>query len=150
MKKIKINNENNFVYKVYTHMDVLVVALWLLSIVILHLLLRRVVEIEYMNRTLLKELNQEKDLQKKNVVKEISDEDLQKELLDYVTAQDYKLPEEPKFEIPPMIMTNFADNNSQPSNSTNIVQQFNEERDINSGTFGELQAFEENDFATIN
>jgi len=126
-------------------MDVLSVTLWLLGIIISHLLLRRVVEIDCMN----KQLMSEKVVIKKDVEKlQVSDEDLQQELLEYVKAQDYETPKV-EFELPPMTMTNFANNMSQPENSSNIIQEFKEERDINTGSFGDLQAYEDSGYATL-
>lgn len=125
-------------------MDVLVVTLWLLGIIISHLLLRRVVEIDNMNKQLL----QEREMPIENPINEISDEDLKKELLEYVESQEYKV-EQPEFELPTPSVSMMANMNMRPIDTSNVVQEFKEERDLNSGSFGNLQAYEENGFATI-
>ncbi len=136
-------------------MDVLAVTLWLLGIVISHLLLRRVVEIDNMNKKLLKEKKQPQVKEVKvEVEKESSDEDLQKELMEYVQSQEYTLPKvDVEFETPPapMMMSNMVHNNLKPMDMDhlNIVQEFKEERDLNSGSFGNLQAYEDMGFASI-
>lgn len=130
-------------------MDVLVVTLWILCILISHLLLRRVVEIDNMNKQLLSEKSSIKV--EKELVVELSDEELKKELLDYVESQEYEMPK-PEFELPStqFMMPNMP-NNLKPLevNTTNVVQEFKEERDLNSGIFGDLQAYEDNGFASI-
>ena len=130
-------------------MDILVVTLWLLGIIISHLLLRRVVEIDNMNKKLLK---QQHVVEVKAV--EVSDDDLKKELLEYVQAQEYAIPKaDVEFEVPPapMMMSNMVHNNLKPMgmDHLNVVQEFKEERDLNSGSFGNLQAYEDMGFASI-
>lgn len=127
-------------------MDILVVTLWLLGIIISHLLLRRVVEIDNMNKKLLKEQHVE--------VVPVTDDDLKKELLEYVQAQEYAIPKaDVEFEVPPapMMMSNMVHNNLKPMDMDhlNVVQEFKEERDLNSGSFGNLQAYEDIGFASI-
>lgn len=133
-------------------MDVLIVTLWLLGIIISHLLLRRVVEIDNMNKQLLgekikplqvkKEKNEEKN-------EEISDEDLKQELLEYVTAQEYELPKPELKSIAPVQMSMTEIGIPMPTDATNVIQQFKEERDLNTGTFGNLQAYEDAGYAAL-
>lgn len=133
-------------------MDILAVTLWLLGVTISHLLLRRVVEIDNMNKELLLKQSPSVvkkvhfDVKKEMVSEDQSEEDLQKELMDYVEAQDYGLPK-PEFDLPPPAMANMV--MTRPTNSSNIVQEFEEERALNSGSFGNLQAYEESGYATL-
>lgn len=122
-------------------MDVLILTLWIIGIMISHLLLKRVVEIDNMN----KQLIQEKKTQIIPVIseQEISEEELKKELLDYVIAQEYEIPQQPDMKI----MTEIGI--PKPIDTTNIIQEFKQDRDLNTGTFGPLQAYEENNFATL-
>ena len=132
-------------------MDVLVVTLWLLGIIISHLLLRRVVEIDNMNKQLLKEKKQPKMVEEMGEDKpKVSDEDLKKELLEYVQAQEYQVPKANfEFELPKPSPVMIANMNMEPKDASNIIQQFSEERDLNTGSFGNLQAYEDVGFASI-
>jgi hypothetical protein len=125
-------------------MDILSITLWLIGIIISHLLLRRVVEIDNMN----KELVQER--QKNITVNPVqqSDDDLEKELMEYVNSQDYLLPTIVENNpVTNMIMTQTTD--VKPMENTNIIQEFMQEKDINSGNFGNLKAFDGNLFAEL-
>lgn len=127
-------------------MDVLVVALWLLGIIISHLLLRRVVEIDNMNKQLLSE----KPKTKVEII-ETTEEDLEKELRDYVEAKNYEIPMGTRVQPPlmeqPLSMTQIGV--PVPKNMTNVVQEFAEEREMNSGAFGNLEAYEDSGFAPL-
>jgi hypothetical protein len=131
-------------------MDVLVVTLWLLGIIISHLLLRRVVEIDNMNQQLLKA----NDESTRSTVKEfeiVDDEVLKQELLEYVESQDYEMPK-PDFEAsyPNMMSPSMTQIGIPvPKNTSNIVQQFKEDRDMNTGSFGNLEAYEDAGFAPL-
>ncbi len=120
-------------------MDLLIVTLWIIGIMISHLLLKRVVEIDNMNKQLMKEKIQ---IAKEEPEQEISEEELKQELLDYVISQEYHNPQ------PDMkIMTEIGI--PKPVDTTNVIQEFKQDRDINTGTFGSLQAYEENNFAPL-
>ncbi len=134
-------------------MDVLVITLWMLGIIISHLLLRRVVEIDNMNKQLMQEKVKTQIIrvdENKIEEKEISDEELQKELLEYVTAQDYEIPQQPEFKsIAPVQMSMTEIGIPTPTNATNVIQEFQQERDLNTGMFGPLQAYEDTGFASL-
>lgn len=132
-------------------MDVLIITLWILGIIISHLLLRRVVEIDNINKQLMKEKVEKTQIiqivEKKG--EEISDEDLKKELLDYVTAQDYEIHQPELKSMAPVQMSMTKIGIPLPTDATNIIQEFQQERDLNTGTFGPLQAYEDNGFASL-
>lgn len=132
-------------------MDVLIVTLWLLGIIISHLLLRRVVEIDNMNKQLLGEKSKSLPIEeiKVQVKEEMSDEDLQQELLEYVTAQDYELPKPELKSIAPVQMSMTEIGIPMPTDATNVVQEFQRERDLNTGSFGNLQAYEDAGYAAL-
>lgn len=131
-------------------MDVLVLTLWTLGIIISHLLLRRVVEIDNMNKQLMQERSKVLVEKEKNEIIEISDEDLKKELLEYVTAQEYEIPQKPVFKnIAPVQMSMTEIGVPMPTDATNVIQEFQEERDINTGHFGPLEAYDGNGFAPL-
>ena len=130
-------------------MDVLVVTLWLLGIIISHLLLRRVVEIDNMNQKLLKD--NKKSYAKVENFEAVDDEALKQELLEYVTSQDYELPK-PDFEAsyPQMISPSMTQIGIPlPKDTSNVIQQFKEDRDMNTGSFGDLEAYEDAGFAML-
>lgn len=132
-------------------MDVLTISLWILSIIITHLLLRRVVEIDTINRQLMKGQSESPIQLSVPVEEELTEEELQRELMEYVSTQDYDFPksDNQELKLPLPIMTNQLNNNMAPMESTNIIQTFETERDINSGVFGSLRAYEDNGYATL-
>jgi hypothetical protein len=125
-------------------MDILSITLWVIGIIIGHLLLRRVVEIDNMNKELVQERQKNINV---GAIKEQSDDDLEKELMDYVNSQDYLLPTIVENNpVTNMVMTN---PDAKPLENTNIIQEFMEEKDINSGNFGNLKAYDGNLFAEL-
>lgn len=132
-------------------MDVLVVTLWLLGIIISHLLLRRVIEIDNMNQQLLKENQESSYGEVKENFEEVDNEALKQELLEYVASQDYKMPK-PDFEAsyPKMMSPSMTQIGIPvPNDTSNIVQRFEEDRDMNTGSFGNLEAYEDAGFAPL-
>ncbi len=125
-------------------MDILSITLWVIGIIIGHLLLRRVVEIDNMNKELVQERQKNINV---GAIKEQSDDDLEKELMDYVNSQDYLLPTIVENNpVTNMVMTK---QDAKPLENTNIIQEFMEEKDINSGNFGNLKAYDGNLFAEL-
>jgi hypothetical protein len=134
-------------------MDVLVVTLWLLGIIISHLLLRRIVEIDNMNQLLLKANDESSHgtVSVRDNFEAVDDEALKQELLEYVTSQDYEMPK-PDFEAsyPNMMSSSMTQIGIPvPKDTSNVVQRFEGDRDMNTGAFGNLEAYEDAGFAPL-